>query len=158
MDGLRQNLIAVTAAAIICGIVKSIADEKTVAGTVTRLIAGLIMAITVLSPVVELELGELPVLSGNLVADAKAAAAEGEEMAAAEVNAIINEQLQAYILDKAADFGAELEVEFLMPDDGSVQPDGIILQGTVSPYAKTRLQQIIAQDLEIAKENQQWIG
>ena len=45
-----------------------------------------------------------------------------------------------------------------MPADGSVQHDGIILQGTVSPYAKTRLQQIVAQDLEIAKENQQWIG
>ena len=79
-------------------------------------------------------------------------------MAAREINAIIIEQLQAYILDKAADLGAELEVEILMPDDGSGQPQGVVLRGAVSPYAKTRLQQIIAEDLDIAKEKQQWIG
>lgn len=158
MEGIRQYLIAVSAAAIICGIAKSLADEKTAAGSVIRLIAGLVMTMTVLSPVVELDLRDLPALSGEIIAEASAAAAEGEKMAAAETNIIINEQMEAYILDKAADFGVELEVEFYMPDDGSLQPEGVTLRGTVSPYAKSQLRQIISQDLGIAKENQQWIG
>lgn len=158
MDGLRQYIVCVTAAAIICGIAKTISDEKSVSGTVIRLITGIIMAMTVLSPIVNLELGELPALSGNIIAEAQAAAADGEEKAAQKVNAIINEQLEAYILDKAADLSVTLEIELIRPDNGSVLPEEITLYGTISPYAKTQLQQIITQDLGIAKENQRWIG
>ena len=75
MEGLKQYLIAVTATASICGIAKIIADEKTVAGSMIRRIGGLIMTITVLSPVLELNLGELPELTSGLVSEAKEAAA-----------------------------------------------------------------------------------
>lgn len=158
MEWIRQYLIAVTAAAIICGIAKSIADEKAVSGTVIRLIAGLIMTLTVLSPLLKLNLGELPDITSGFVADGKLAATQGKELAQQQLNAIIKDRLRAYILDKAASFGAELEVEVLMPEDGSVHPNGIILRGTVSPYAKARLQEMIEEDLNIAKEKQQWIG
>ena len=158
MEGIRQYLLTVTAAAIICGMAKTIADEKTVSGTVIRLIAGLIMTLSVLSPVVKLNLGELPDITSAFVAEGKVAASRGEELAARQAMVIIKDQLQAYILDKAASFGAELEVEVLMPDDGSAQPEGVILWGNVSPYAKARLQDMIEEDLNIAKEKQQWIG
>ncbi len=158
MEGIRQYLLTVTAAAIICGVAKTIADEKTVSGTVIRLIAGLIMTLSVLSPVVKLNLGELPDITSAFVAEGKVAASRGEELAARQIMIIIKEQLQAYILDKAASFGAELEVEVLMPDDGSAQPEGVILRGNVSPYAKARLQEMIEEDLNIAKEKQKWIG
>lgn len=158
MDGLRQYLISVTAAAMICGIAKTVVDDKTVSGTVIRLVAGLIMTVTVLSPVVSLDLGRLPELTDGITAEAKQAAAVGEDMAEEELRSIIIERLEAYILDKAAAFGASLQVAVLMPDDGSAQPVGVILRGAVSPYAKQRLQQIIAEDLNIAKEKQQWIG
>ena len=71
MDGLRQYLISVTAAAIICSICKYFAYEKSASGTVISLIAGLIMAITVISPIVTLERGELPALSEGFITEAK---------------------------------------------------------------------------------------
>lgn len=158
MASLRQYLIGVTASAIICGIVKSISNEKTLSGAILRLIAGIVMTVTVLSPVVDLKLGDLPVLSGDLLAQASAAAEAGENLASAEINAIIKDRVQAYILDKAAAFGAALQVEVTMPDDGSRLPEAVTLYGSVAPYAKVRLQRIIAEDLQIAKEKQQWIG
>ena len=158
MEGLHQYLIGVTAAAIVCAIAKSVFEEKTVSGSMISLIAGIVMTVSVLSPVVTLKLDKLPELTADLTSEASVAVAEGKDMAAAERNAIITEQVGAYILDKAAAFGAALKVEVLMPTDGDIQPEGVILYGNVSPYAKLQLQKIIAEDIGIGKEKQQWIS
>ena len=158
MDGLHKYIISVTAAAIVCSIAKSFSEEKTVSGSIIRLIAGILMTVTVISPIVTLKLDNLPALSADLSAEARAAADDGHKMAATEINAIITDQVCAYILDKAAAFGAELYVEVRMPADGSSQPESVVLRGNVSPYAKSRLQRIIADEILIPKENQQWIS
>ena len=158
MDFVRQYLLSLMASAIICAIVKSVTNEKTFSGGMIRLIAGIIMTLTVLSPVMSLDIGDLPSLTAELTADAEAAAATGKEMADAEMKAIIIRQTQAYILDKAADYGAALVAEVIMPQDGSLKPLGVIISGSASPYAKAQLQKIIADDIQISKENQQWIS
>ena len=158
MDSIRQYLLSLVVSAIICAMAKSVTSEKTFTGAITRLIAGIIMTLTVLSPVMTINIADLPILTTDLTDEAAAAAAAGKEMASSEMNSIIIQQTQAYILDKAADFGAALEVEVLMPQDSSSLPIGVILNGNVSPYAKTQLQRIIAEDIQITKENQQWIS
>ena len=158
MENLRQYIIAVTAAAMICGIIKSISDEKNTAGTILRLIAGIFMSVTVLSPVVRLDLSALATQSENFVEQANAAAALGENATADEINAIITDQTQAYILDKAESFGASLQVEVHIANNGTYRPKAVTLRGSISPHAKSRLQQIIEEDLQIPKEDQQWIG
>lgn len=158
MDGLHKYIISVTAAAIVCSIAKSFSEDKTVSGSIIRLIAGILMTVTVISPIVTLKLDNLPALSADLSAEARAAADDGHKMAATEINAIITDQVCAYILDKAAAFGATLDVEVLMPADGSHQPEGVVLYGDVSPYVKLQLQRIIAEEILITKEQQQWIS
>ncbi len=158
MDRLHQYILSISAAAVFCSIARSVSDEKTISGSMIRLIAGIVMTLTVISPIVTLKLDQLPELSADLTAEARSAAARGTEMAATEINAIITDQVGAYILDKAAAYGADLEVEVLMPTDGSHQPVGVILYGDVSPYAKLQLQRIIAEDILITKEHQQWIS
>ena len=157
MEDIHQYLISVTAAAIVCAVAKSVSEEKTVAGSMVRLIAGIVMTVTVLSPVVSLSLEELPEFSAALNTGADTAVAEGKKMAEMEINAIITEQVRAYILDKATDLGADVDVEVLMPADGSNQPEGVVLYGNVSPYAKSQLQRFIAEEFLIPKEDQQWI-
>lgn len=158
MTALRQYIIAVTAAAMICGIIKSTSKENNASATILRLIAGIFMTVTVLSPVVRLDLRGLPDLGEDFMEQAMAAVALGEEVTADEINTIITEQTQAYILDKAESFGARLEVEVQIARDGTYRPKAVTLRGSVSPYAKSRLQQIIEEDLQISKEDQQWIG
>ena len=154
---MRQYLLSIVGAAIICSITKNISNEKTLSGTMLRLVAGIIMTVTVLAPVVNLDLNDLPLMTTNFMDEASAIAAEGEEMAASARNAIISDRAEAYILDKAAAFGAALEVEVTI-SDGTMMPEGARIKGAISPYAKLQLQRIMEQDLQIAKENQQWIG
>ena len=154
---MRQYLLSIVGAAIICSIAKNISNEKTLSGAMLRLVAGIIMTVTVLAPVVNLDLNDLPLMTTNFMDEASAIAAEGEEMAASARNAIISDRAEAYILDKAAAFGAALEVEVTI-SDGTMMPEAAQIKGAISPYAKLQLQRIMEQDLQIAKENQQWIG
>ena len=154
---MRQYLLSIVGAAIICSIAKNSSNEKTLSGAMLRLVAGIIMTVTVLAPVVNLDLNDLPLMTTNFMDEASAIAAEGEEMAASARNAIISDRAEAYILDKAAAFGAALEVEVTI-SDGTMMPEGARIKGAISPYAKLQLQRIMEQDLQIAKENQQWIG
>ena len=154
---MRQYLLSIVGAAIICSIAKNISNEKTQSGAMLRIVAGIIMTVTVLAPVVNLDLNDLPLMTTNFMDEASAIAAEGEEMAASARNAIISDRAEAYILDKAAAFGAALEVEVTI-SDGTMMPEGARIKGAISPYAKLQLQRIMEQDLQIAKENQQWIG
>ena len=153
MDGLVQYLISITAAAIICGIAKETADEKSASGTMIRLIAGLIMAFTVFSPVIDMELGDLPELPTELFEEAETVSARGQLMAAEELDSIITDKLEAYILDKAASIGADVQVELRLED---CRPAGIAVYGSVSPGQRQRLQKIFEAELGIAKEKQQW--
>ena len=154
---MRQYLLSIVGAAIICSIAKNISNEKTLSGAMLRLVAGIIMTVTILAPVINLDLNDLPLMTTNFMDEASAIAAEGEEMAASARNAIISDRSEAYILDKAAAFGAALEVEVTI-SDGTMMPEGARIKGAISPYAKLQLQRIMEQDLQIAKENQQWIG
>lgn len=158
MERFHQYLISVTAASIVCAIAKTVCDEKTAAGSLIRLTSGIVMTLTVLTPLLSVDISRLPELSDDWSAAASAAVAEGEQLAGERINVIITDRVSAYILDKANDFGAKLEVDVLMPDDGSHQPEGMVLYGEISPYAKSRLQQIIEEEFLIPKEDQQWIS
>ena len=73
METLKNYLLAITAAAIICAIARSLCEEKTVSGSMIRLIAGIVMTVTVLSPVVKLKFDDLPDLSADFSAEAATA-------------------------------------------------------------------------------------
>ena len=154
MNGLIQYLISITAAGILCGFVKVAFESNSASNAVIRLIAGLIMVFTVIAPITNAELVELPVLSAEMTTDAYSASTIGKEMAQLAVDSIITEELEAYILDKAASVGADIQVELRLSESC---PAGIVIFGSVSPGTKQQLQQVLETDLGIAKENQQWI-
>ena len=71
-------------------------------------------------------------------------------------NAIIKQQLEAYILDKATQYHVDLQVEITLSKTGNAVPVAVSLQGAIAPYAKQQLQEMLENDLGISKENQQW--
>jgi hypothetical protein len=52
---------------------------------------------------------------------------------------------------------ADIQVEVTVSTDALPIPVGVRIIGNVSPYVRTKLQQTLAEDLGIAKENQVWI-
>lgn len=143
---------------MIVGILTSISDSKSTQGTLIRMIGGLFLAFTVIAPITDLDMDVLMDLGNELSTEAEKAASRGQDLAADAMSEIIKQETQAYILDKAASYGAELTVEVEVNREESAVPESVVLRGAVSPYAKAQLQQIMETELGIPKENQIWIG
>ena len=158
MASARQYVISVTAAAIACAVVLSLSPKGAAHG-VLKMLCGIFLTFTVLSPISRIDFGELIedfTLRYDL--DGEAAAAFGEELSRDAMADIIKAETEAYILDKAAELNATLEAEVTVSDADTPVPVAVALRGEVSPYAKQRLAAIIEEDLGISKEDQLWTG
>ena len=150
MNGLTQYILTVVTAAMLVGILQSLAGQGTM-GILTKLLSGVFLALTMLSPVLKLEIPDPAAWFSDMVMDGESLAAEGEAMAADAKEDIIRSQVEAYILDKAdADLAVSVEL------DAAGVPCGVTLTGDVSPRTKAQLSRMLAEDLGLGKEVQQW--
>lgn len=156
MDTVKSYLLSVIASAIISGIVISIVGKKGTNAAVIKLLAGIFMALTVLSPWTKLEFDSLTEFFSSTEIEAGGVVTEGQQLATETMSSIIKSQVEAYILDKADNLGLKIEAEVSVTGTDPPEPDAVTLKGQASPYAKKRLQQIIADDLGISEEKQLW--
>ena len=70
---------------------------------------------------------------------------------------VIKDQIESYILAKAADLGAEISVVLLFEENNWYQPERVTISGSASPFARNQLKSYIATDLGIPEESQIWI-
>lgn len=156
MDSIKNYLISVIAAAIISAIATGIVGKKGTVGAVIKLLAGLFLIITAIYPVTKLNFDALPDYFSEYSIQASAFSSKGEAIAQDEITAIIKSQVEAYILDKASLMNMEIEVQVTMSGSKPSIPESVTVKGTISPYGKKYLEQILCNDLDIAKENQFW--
>lgn len=156
MEKLESFGLSVVSAALIVAIITGLFRGKDASAVVVKMIAGLFLAFTVVRPLVALDLSGLDHYLEHFSQEGSDAAQAGEELARDTYNSYIKAETQAYILDKARDYGATLEVDIKLDDNGV--PWGAELTGNVSPYAKAALSGAMETELGILKENQQWIG
>ena len=154
MNRLTQYILSVTAAAVLASILRVLAGESAM-GKLTKLLTGLFLAVTVLSPLVRLELPDPSRWLEDYLADGDEAARAGEVMAKEYSAAIISEEIEAYILDKAASMGATLAVEVRL-DDGGL-PKTVTLTGNLSPGHRAELSRMMDEELGVGEEAQLWI-
>lgn len=157
MEALRQYVISVTAAAIICSMLTAVL-KKGAMQTFVKLLCGFFLAFTFLNPIGKLELETLPMnikFDDSLAADA---ALEGERYARNSMAEIIKGETEAYILDKAAELDLSLEVEVFLSGDEIPIPESVRLTGQASETARRQMENYLEKELGIAKENQKWTG
>ena len=153
MDAIKDYLLSITAAALICGIVNSLSGKGST-GKLLKLLSGLFLAAAVIKPAVEVKLDNIYNFTDNLSVNSDIVVSQGENLAAEEMKRIIKEKTEAYILDKAKALGAEIAVEVTLHD---YTPVGVTIEGDVSPYVKKNLSANITQELDIPPEEQVWI-
>lgn len=156
MDAIREYILCVTGAAVICGAVKALVGRKGTAASLIHLICGLFLVVTAVSPLVKLEIGDLQDYLSGFELETDQIVAQGEMDAQLAMKDIIKEQTQAYILDKAGSLEVEIEVTVTLSDSDPPIPCAVFIAGDVSPYAKARLSRIMEEDLGIPGEAQQW--
>jgi len=157
MEGLRQYIVSVTAAAFLCGILAGI-FRNSASKELLRFLCGLFLAVVAIRPIVGLDLSALESYAVPYGAEAESVAAMGENMAREAMADIIKTRSEAYILDKAASLDLSVQVEIRVSQDADPVPVSARIRGEASPYARAQLEQILTTDLGIAKENQQWTG
>lgn len=155
MDDLREYVISVVSAALTCGILSRLIQKDT-AKELARLLSGLFLVLTVISPLKQIDIDLLMQFPLSYKQEAEEAANLGKEMASEAYSDVIKTHSEAYILDKAAALNAKLSVEITVSD--AYAPVQAELCGEISPYARTALEIYLESDLGITKENQIWIG
>ena len=155
---LRQYLLGVTAAALICGIIKSLFPKKGTMGTVMKTLLGLAMVLAVVSPWASISMNNLHHWKDDISLDAQGIASDAYQKAKEELRQRIMEKTQSYILAKAYTLGAQVEVSVEVSNDEMTVPSKVRIIGAVSPYAKKAISQMLTEDLGIDKEAQIWIS
>lgn len=156
MDSVRQYLLSVVAAGLIGGAVKHLLPGKGTAAHMGKMLTGLFLAFTVISPLANVSLDRWDTECENLQQQAQAAVAAGEENSKTALYSGIKQRTEAYILDKAQSLAVQIAVEVTLSDDPIPVPVAVRLSGNISPYAKKQLQDILESELGIPKEAQQW--
>jgi len=156
MTGVKSYIVRIIVAAVVCGITRSLIKEKTVTGKMVNLLSGLLMTITILSPLTNISFQNIAHLYGNITLDADTYVDEGKTYAQGMTTGIIKSQTEAYILDKANNLGLQIAVEVELDDSNNSIPCGVVITGAASPYAKRVLESYMQEQLGIPKENQKW--
>ena len=150
---MRGYILSVTAAAVLAAILRTLAGEGTM-GKLTKLLSGLFLAVMMLSPLVQFKIPDPARWLEDYMAEGEAAAQAGEVMAQEYSASIISAELEAYILDKAAELGCAISAEVQL-DDGGL-PKEVILSGKISPADKAELSRTMARELGIGEEAVIW--
>ena len=156
MTDLRSYFLSVISAALITAIVRRLMGDKGTAAAVCKLMSGLVLTFTVLSPLVNLNLSGMNGFTDAYAYDAQQVVTFGAQISADALEKSIKEKTEAYILDKAKQYDAELSVQVMLTDETIPKPKSVIISGSISPYAKNALQNIIRTDLGVDKEYQIW--
>ena len=157
MELIRNWLIGVTAAALIAALADSLSPEGAVK-RIGKLAGGLLMLVAILKPLAG---AEFSALSGVLAdyqiqTELSGSALESENERLMKI--IIEEQTAAYIQDKAAELGAvcTAEVNCAAGENGTLIPVSAVIYGMLTLEQETTLRQMIADELAIPKESQQY--
>ena len=156
MEAIRQYLLCVVSAGIICAVILKIVGEKGLLSSAIKLLAGLFMSITVISPIVKLQIDDFSDYLYEIETDSQGIVADGISVANDEKTKIIKQNLESYILDKASSLSVSLDAQITLSASDAPYPYSVILSGDISPYKRQQLQQIISNDLGIPEERQVW--
>ena len=156
MDAIRQYLLTVIIGAMICAIATKLCGKSSANSAIVKLLAEIFMLILLVSPLLKLKISDMTLIfeDDTFAADAIAA---GESYADEQTEGLIKESITAYILDKASTLDADVRVEIDLSDTVPQVPNSIVIYGDVSPYTKTVLKRMIADELGIPEESQIWM-
>lgn len=156
VENMKAYILSIVTAAIICGIARGILDEKSTAGKMSILLSGLLMAITLISPLKDISFRDVTAYFEGISSQANVYVQEGSDAALNNMRGIIKTKTEAYILDKADRMGLEIAVEVELDGSNDKVPSGVVINGDISPYYKRVLSAYIENNLGITKEHQQW--
>lgn len=156
MQSIKEYLLGVVAAAMLCAIVSQLAGKENFHGTAIKLICGVFMLLALVSPITKLNIHLPSEIFSDISQQADQITSAAADSTQESIYTIIKERTQAYILDKGNSYGVDMSVEVTLSDDRIPEPISVRIIGNVSPYNKKILSGVIENDLGIPAEAQIW--
>lgn len=150
-----EYIAQAVAAALLCGIIVSMTKHSS-GGSIVRMLCGVFMTIVLIRPLAGTNVSFLESILPDITGDAEAVASEGAAAAEDIRREYIKQRVQAYILSRAKTMEADIQANVSLDED--CVPVSVSIAGRISPLSRSRLIQIIASELGIPKERQEWIG
>lgn len=157
MTEIRQYILSVIVISFLCGLAQLFLNGSNL-DSVVKLITGLMITITVVSPFTQDQDLSLNTYFERISAEGKWAVADGQEASMNAAAELIKEKTESYICDKAAEMGAVITVEVMLDENTPPVPSEVTVRGNVSPYIKKQLEYCLQKDLGINEDKQVWIS
>lgn len=148
-------LIAVTAACMLAVMADALVKSPPVR-RVARLVGGLLILLTVLSPLVRLEARDLTEFVEGFAQDANLDAEAVQTDYREQWAERVRELLEQNIEQQAASMGLTLRAEVVVRSGECPEPESVTLHGAAAPEEQMALQVYLVQTLGFAKEHVIW--
>ena len=158
MELLRTWVLGITAAALVIAVAEALMPDGTVK-KVGKLTGGLILVLVLLQPLAKLDYQDLYDRVASLPAGSLTRETLSEQVSL-PLEEGIEEELAAYIAEKGAALGClcTARVDCAPDETGVPIPVRVTVTGTFTPAQKEALRTLIAQDLGVGPEDQQYIS
>lgn len=154
MDGLKNYLIAVCSAAILSAILKQLIGKSKMSSVTVNILSGLFVAICIISPWKDFSLQDLEIYNPLHTQSGQSYVETGKRITQNQIDAIITEKVESYILEKTNQLHLQVEVRVELAEDGV--PFKSIVSGKLSPEEKKTLSAFLEKEIGIQKEMQIW--
>ena len=158
MKLLHSWLTGILFAAILCAGVDFLAEKLGKTGPVLKSVCGIFFILSVFSPLTSLDLEETLSAAFAQYSLDMTPVEEGKESHENSLREIISQRTCTYILERASQLDATLEVSVHISDGEPPVPDSVEIKGNLSPFAKASLEAYIEEQLGISKEAIHWMN
>lgn len=157
MNGsFRTYLLSVCAAAVFTVLAPMLISQNRIRKT-AEFAGGLLLLIVVVSPVVQLDLSDFRQVLSSYMLDPTVSFSVQNSADDDFVAERITRQCEEYILDKADALGMNVETNvYLNGNTPYPLPVKVVICGRYSPWQKEQLSLVLAQDLGIPEDQQEW--
>lgn len=157
MEAVRGWLLGVMGAALLAALAQSLMAQGPLK-EVGRLICGLVVLGAVLSPLTHLDLPDPAALTAGYFQSVEEREEELRSGAQNEMKTIIEEHLEAYIVDKAEEMGivCQAQCRCEVTGDGVVLPQEAVITGTLSETQREELTHLLEEELGLPAGQQSY--
>lgn len=156
VEKIGQYVLTVIAVAFLCGIAVTLLEKNKSLSLVCKVLSGMILLITVMKPLLSIPITSSLHFYSCIVEDAEQIIDQAKTITNSKQAARIKSEIEQYILNKASEMGTQLGVTVELDEENMYTPCAVVLEGGISPYVRTKLSQMISDNLGIPKEAQKW--
>lgn len=158
MDVVRQWLVGVTCAALLAALAEGLMPKGPVR-RVGKLVCAMVLLWAVLDPLPGLELPDAGGMLDGLGAQMEQEQRRLRQDSAGPLKAGIEQEVAAYIVDKAAELGASCRAQVVCREqEGAWVPWSVQVEGALSAAVQSELSGLITRELAVPAQRQSWLG